>query len=180
MKTYFAKHIPVEGEINIGDRFFERNGVLHPFPLIGEEEHATHELEFSKAAGDKLAKLFLCSRDIQVGDKAFWHGHLKWYSEDALAELLSIDRTRLQTLGKNKLWEQEQTRDELIKVIGEISPEAIWVKEGDEFVAEGDGIEVFPIHTHDKVTEEIIYVDEYGDKVDIPIYKVKGPCGHFH
>lgn len=82
MKKYFAKWLTVEGTINKGDMFY------HPFSKtnmysLGEDWVGTD---------CKLIKLFLCSRDIQVGDKA-----------------------------------------DLFKILAEISSEATWIKDGDEF-----------------------------------------------
>lgn len=65
-------------------------------------------------------KLFLCSRDIQVGDKITLDG------------ISFTEFTRLKELSKV----YAPKFDSYFKVIGEISPEAIWVKEGDEFEEE--------------------------------------------
>lgn len=51
--------------------------------------------------------------------------------------------------------------DNYVTVIGEISPEASYVKEGDEF------------------EESSIRYGVEGDKWSDAIY-IKGPCGHFH
>lgn len=105
MKQYFTKYLPVEGNIFPKDKFIHTlyEGVIHTNEDVTPlKEHPDY----------KKVKLFLCSRDIQVGD-----------------ELTHI-RTGLKTkkqLGKS-------LSGEWIKVIGEISPDALaYVKEGDEF-----------------------------------------------
>lgn len=155
MKKYFTKYLPVEGEIKNGDKYVTEDGILRDTTYQTEDGRGgtidrTH---------DKKVKLFLCSRDIQVGDKV----------------IDSID-------GKEYEVKSGFLPPEMVKVIGEISPEAKWVKEGDEFLGPEAGVkcEVFPIHDHDDETEEMIFTDKYGKKVDTPIYLIKGPCGHFH
>jgi hypothetical protein len=83
MKKYFAKYLPVEGEI-------------------------------------KKVKLFLCSRNIEVGDKYYYNG-----TETDICD----SEIRLEQIKE----QEEKHGQKRFKVIGEISPEAIWVKEGDEF-----------------------------------------------
>ena len=55
------------------------------------------------------------------------------------------------------------SENDVIKVIGEISPDATWVKEGDEF-DESD-------------IDHGGWVDE---DLKTILIKIKGPCGHFH
>lgn len=129
MKKYFAKYLPVEGEIKPGDKFSDNQlgicirGKENPWVewkggitnLVIDEDH-------------RKVKLFLCSRDIQVGDKVKTEG-----IEDR--ELKYIDKTG--TLFFTNGDDCEPTV--CFKVIGEISPEATWIKEGDEF----DGYEIW-------------------------------------
>jgi len=61
--------------------------------------------------GDKKVNLFLCSRDIQFGDNAY------------------SPRNGFYKFG----YHENSYRNESIKVMGLISPGAIWIKEGDEF-----------------------------------------------
>jgi hypothetical protein len=56
-------------------------------------------------------KLMLCSRDINVGEMAWHNGELKEVTEDVLSFARKFG----------------------YKINGEVSPKAIWVKEGDEF-----------------------------------------------
>lgn len=107
---FFAKYLPVEGEINIGD-YVQYEGFTHYVSKAVLESYPT-EVE--------KVKLFLCSRDIQVGDEI--------YTDDPFWPQF----TKLQYEQENKDMDEPRTT-ECFKVIGEISPNAIWVKEGDEF-----------------------------------------------
>lgn len=103
MKQYFAKYLPVEGEIKELDKFNSVSGEL---------------------PGSQHVRLFLCSRDIQVKD-------LK-PREDVFYDDKGMTHEVTQS------WIDGRTTfpHTWFKVIGEISPEAIWVKEGDEFSKE--------------------------------------------
>ena len=172
MKKYFAKYLPVEGEIKEGDHFDSVNGEL---------------------PGSLHTRLFLCSRDIQVGDMA----------KDLNQPLTDfyVDEKNLELIkkGNDDFYEHMN----LYKVIGEISSEATWVKEGDEF----DKEETKPVFkpkdvpksqwkeysvvgkNHISGQEKVVYPlsHTFGIRTwDIPvnplthIYQIKGPCGHFH
>lgn len=171
MKPYFAKYVPVEEEIKEGDLYScPHKG--HALKIDGLPlAHPPKMVICEYGQGGALCpdcykvKLFLCSRDFESGDRV--------QKSDSLS----------------KYWDLESQNDVRIakeqgffKVIGEISPDATWVKEGDEFLGPEAGVkcEVFPIHDHDDETEEMIFTDKYGKKVDTPIYLIKGPCGHFH
>ena len=101
MKKYFTKYLPVEGEIKKGDwaidcenRIFQSKG------------------KYSDKRDTKV-KLFLCSRDIQVGDKY----------------LTAPDYTKERTCEDNSY-----SFEHCLKVIGEISPQCLgYTKEGEEF-----------------------------------------------
>lgn len=111
MKKYFVKYLPVEGEINDGD-YWIRNGIV------------SNEIVAHGICDCKRVKLFLCSRDIQVGDECY---HTKY---------LNLGKWALKEGGIQDCvdWHGENVDEShLFKVLGEISPEAIWVKEGDEF-----------------------------------------------
>lgn len=73
MKPYFAKYLPIEGEIKEGDKVqlpkagnFTIVDAIVSNGKIGWNTKAGHVYFY---ADSKVAKLFLCSRDIQVGDK---------------------------------------------------------------------------------------------------------------
>lgn len=122
MKPYFAKYLPVEGEIKEGEVYHSKwrsenkfyhystcakieNGRVYPTEGVGAESG------FPLEDGTKV-KLFLCSRDIQVGDLL--------YNPITNTEAVCRDVEHAIKVG-------------YVKKIGEISPEATWVKEGDEF-----------------------------------------------
>lgn len=126
-KKYFAKYLPEEGEIKFKDLKF---GLKVATPseygrgYIANHNHTEdsvmviynmEEEGYYKLSELKLLKLFLCSRDIQVGDKV-----------------------RHTVSGEEVLWTDMDTEfrsvEMYFKVIGEISPDALsYVKEGDEF-----------------------------------------------
>jgi hypothetical protein len=160
MKLYFAKYLPVEGEIKEGDLYLA-DGNLVCKAKIPKKYNNPHVPYFDSY---KKVKLFLCSRDIQVGDKFF---HNDFPNKEFEVES-SLHFTKLiKTSGS-------------YKVIGEISPEATWVVEGDEFDEE-------------HIKRNHICYDTWGntgycfhcqrskgcDSEDYN-YLIKGPCGHFH
>lgn len=152
MKPYFAKFIPVEGEIKKGDYYIDNSLAKNTLHFC--RENPSEDLNTSDHICKKV-KLFLCSGDIKPEDFA-------------------SRESRVHVSFNNP--------EPPFKIIGEISPDARWVKEGDEFLGPeaGEKCEVLPLHRHDVVTEEMIFVDKYGEQVETPIYLIKGPCGHFH
>lgn len=152
MKPYFAKYIPVEGEIKDGDYYLlyshgMKSGTRSKQQGAGEyaiePKWTTHQ--YSGSTIDKLsnhtpigdrrkAKLFLCSRDIKEGDKVYKEGIAGAIGE----EVLKIAHDGI--YGNVAIYRQEdgsETSDfctNLFKAIGEISPGALsFVKEGDRF-----------------------------------------------
>ena len=119
---YFAKYLSVEGEIEEGD-YWTHSGLqarkiidIDKKVNLKEYPEVKTKRDYLKLKNAKLCKLFLCSRDIQIGD---------WITNINRQET-HVDEELLSTINKGLLPED-------FKVIGEISPEAIWVKEGDEF-----------------------------------------------
>ena len=174
MKKYFAKYLPVEGEIKEGDKAKEKYSINPKIVNViavnvdGLVNCEGQDLWYAPEALQKV-KLFLCSRDIAVGDKVY----------EELAD---------GTYGEEFEWTEEinkyNSTDCVFKVIGEISPEATWVKEGDEFDEDELGIKEIDINNEDIWTEW-----DFQDKgweenlkkglVSI-LVQIKGPCGHFH
>lgn len=105
---YFTKYLPVEGDINHDDFYFSYKDGLRYKWLRTQ----------TRKEGDKLAKLFLCSRDIQVGDEIISSNGFKKKMES------TDEIDRYMTLLSSQ---------EVGKVIGKVSENAIWVKEGVEF-----------------------------------------------
>jgi hypothetical protein len=108
---YFAKYLPVEGEIGKG-HYFIFEGKVYLSNNDGTDNVTVESTEwYHNRRQCKKVKLFLCSRDIQLGDTV--EGFPNFISNQDDLDY-AID---------NKSF----------KVIGEISPEATFVKEGDEF-----------------------------------------------
>lgn len=122
MKPYFAKYLPVEGEIKKGDWIIYSN-LINSIPI--------QFLEGELAGFEKKIKLFLCGRDIQLGDKLTDKYGKNEYVYEGFDERGNYFVTNTTFPYGN--CSKEYFEDCFIKVIGETSPEAIWVKEGDEF-----------------------------------------------
>lgn len=140
MKPYFAKYLPVEGRVKQGDKFLINDdhpqGRLRTAYRITTGNRLWNGQDWDTLIGEhyfidptpkegsgfvtelecKKASLFLCSRDIRAGDELY-------YPDGKGPEI--ADDTE-----KHKAWVKQYG---LFKVIGEISPNAKWVKEGDEF-----------------------------------------------
>lgn len=114
MKNYYCKYLPVEGEPKEGDITLLA-GEVAPYNKIVPIglKAANSQLKYQKV------KLFLCSRDVKIGDKLY-------PLEGAEDQNEGAEMTCLQDVAVFK-------RNKAFKVIGEISPDAKWVKEGDEF-----------------------------------------------
>lgn len=203
MKQYFAKYLPVEGEIKEGDickTFMHIPSLikegLDKSDYSGDDTFTVGEIGedryVQKNAGTfyykeecQKVKLFLVSRDIQVGDT------FTYFDDNTQTEILNL------MLGQFQLLVKECKG---AKVIGEISLDATWVKEGDEF--DEDDVKFLwwekPYCECAPVIDTSVYrnakqlvcdkmVDDYrgGDfcsntKKVISQILIKGPCGHFH
>lgn len=181
-KLYFAKYLPAKGEIKDGQLGISVNGALY-----------THHEHLGKEYG-KPVKLFLCSRDIQVGDKVLCPMP---YQNDRLEEFIIVERPAGYNLDMlvgifsdgRQMTEPAYLNQSTFKVIGEISPEATWVKEGDEFDEEEIGI-LYNFVGEDS-DDELFTIDSFWKEAKrwyhgkVPKYinppiAIKGPCGHFH
>lgn len=124
MKKYFAKYLPIEGEITVGDQFLSAWRKEHKFfwyptaDYITDTHYIWGNQPYAKEDAVTKVKLFLCSRDIQVGDGI------------KLEPLVSEPDYPINTEEEAAHWRNVK---EAFKVIGEISPKAVWVKQGDEF-----------------------------------------------
>lgn len=144
MKKYFAKFLPKPGGFQ---RVVKENGV----PVDFERE----------------VQLFLCSKDIKVGDKVQWiEPNLFWinYPHDIVEEIKSTERGSfsngndllIRLGGTEKVAGNWFYMKEFLKVIGPISPEAIWVKEGDEFTDKEVGHSMYDYEDKTFVSFEFI------------------------
>jgi len=163
MKQYFAKYLPVEGEIKDGNLYQTEWGERYNY-----FEYLNYEPK------GKLLKLFLCSRDIQVGERAYCLG------EEAENRELGLKEGDRQWVNP---WCIKGNCPDCVKVIGEISPEATWVKEGAEFDEEEieskkvgfyNGTEVYFDTELQEDAERLMYKEKI-------IFKILCPtCKHFH
>jgi len=139
MKKYFTKYLPVEGEIKEGDYWKHPKAPNTIFPWT----KAYARGPISTGLMQKV-KLFLCSRDIQVGDKMTRLDGSKFKADKAP--------------DGSAHW-----NGHAYKVIGEVSPDATWVKEGMEF----DEEEIYRSYTERDYDPEAEEADYY-------TYKLKG------
>lgn len=123
MKLYFTKYLPVEGEIKMRDWYFNKYKELCLYQA---------SLPACDYIGAQLAKLFLCSRDIGIGDK-FYRKYTKAVGHTPEMECIGMDTTGTVLYSEGINDDIYNPKDLCFKIIGEISPGAIWVKEGDEF-----------------------------------------------
>jgi hypothetical protein len=119
-------------------------------------------------------KLFLCSRDIAVGDR-IWN-ELAGYG---IVKEIIPDESFLGVKYDSQECKVEEDFKYIVKVLGPISDKAKWVKEGDEF-------------EKNEVFKHMVCPDclDNGDnqcpcnyqnyKPIFLDYQIMGPCGHFH
>lgn len=142
-EKYLAKYLPVKEEIKKGDSYYFKDEPDNILVRTGDRTVSSMQ----------KVKLFLCSRDIQVGDT--------FQSFSGMCEL--------QWDGKFQLHPEDY------KIIGEISPAATWVKEGDEF----DGYKEIFFHNVEgewKLNDGIRWSSYPIER----FISVKGPCGYYH
>jgi hypothetical protein len=160
---YFAKYLPVEGEIKKEENC----------PYCGEKCFEGEGCDEWQAGGFNK-KLFLCSRDIQRNDTVYVT--TKDYHNRAP---LLVQEHAIETLKEKGAFQ----------VIGEISPDATWVKEGDEFdedevqrqIYNDSGVD-FPWENYDE--DSGVWDENYWNSEEVSEefkrVQIKGPCGHFH
>lgn len=184
-KPYFAKNLPVEGEVKEG-QFFALN---HEGKLGRINNHTYNSLPHRFTP----VKLFLYSRNIQVGDEVRYRGFYNGENRDESVVVTRINNSEISM--SNGYSTPIESDGECLCLntmawipIGEISPETTWVKEGDEF--EKDEVAftlIFDKGTDDE--EELDVSEEDYIKATQANYqfskmrkeiKLKGPCGHFH
>ena len=132
-------------------------------------------LPVDRLASSKV-ELFLCCRDIQVGDTI--------YTGDSYLNGITITKEVFQTYTSIK-----GLTNPHFKVIGKISKKAIWVKENDEFDEEELRVPYrmrsfclrSPYYEDEiintKITDKKLKVDTNNFYYSI---EVLGPCGHYH
>lgn len=182
MMKYFTKYLPVEGEIKENDTFIITNPRIqdHPSGLIRTCYHIIKDqgcwseknqnwtsekcdflyidpLEsefwgFVERHHAKKAKLFLCTKNVNIDDNTI-DGIIK---KEKLNDFIFENGKCLQ-------------KSLCYKVIGEISPNAVWVTEGIEF-------------DEDEVKESyVITNDKRSSSYNLHWYRIKCPtCKQFH
>lgn len=160
-KPYFTKYLPRLGDydnLKIGEKVF----------CGGGDDGNTENMVLLDYTGQEYgvcrAKLFLCSRDIKKGDKVISicdgaEGIVKGWLDEHMDVIFTDE---------GKECDFASPSDAVVKVIGEVSPEAAWAKEGEGF----DEHEVHRCFVHEDISK---LSDPMKRKV-----KLKGPCGHFH
>jgi hypothetical protein len=167
---YFAKYLPVEGEVKKPSGSTVSNEVGK---CLRENDNGFDYYQ-------KVA-LFLCSTNIQIGDMVF---DIKTNLQHGICADILI------TEGKYLYNEHDHysTKSNSFKVIGEISVDATWVEEGNVFeenevkfkrdsytIFSGDYAETFVISEDEYIKQKL---DPY--KTIRKYIEIKGPCGHFH
>lgn len=163
---YFTKYLPVEGEIKEGDIVQGVSGYFYQVKDIFHDAGKATSIKGESLLLSQLqkVKLFLCSRDIQVGDK---YRITDGFGTDGI---------------EFEFKEGQPKRTSAFKVIGEISPAAVWIKEGDEVdeaqtlpvILYADNKPVLPYTWGKELQND--YPKEYRDA-----YQIKCPtCGTFH
>ncbi len=114
-KPFYAKFLPVNKKIEIGD------WVIYPLEITVPIQYLGGDL-----IGTEIpVKLFICSRDISVGDKVIY---IKTGEERVVMEA-SFDAPEF----GNNWCTPDAAKSKHTKVIGKLSEKSSWVKEGDEF-----------------------------------------------
>lgn len=164
---YFTKYLPVEGEItDVGVAYKSKK-----FPHL---EAKYSSAPWKKSVMDfyeiEKVKLFLCSRDIQVGDKIKFHQTKDEYKNGNYnidGEVEGVEKNIVHVRIND--FTIPVPYNYCIKIIGEVSPDALsYVREGQEF-------------TEDQVKfSHLPYEIPKSERKGKEIYQIKGPCGHMH
>lgn len=154
-KKHVAKYLPVGGEITVGDRVIDKHEGLSSYCGISAEENGVHlfytddehqDPWTSDAAyfhSQNKVKLFLCSKDVQVGDLSWGHNGAP-YKNYKLEEVIIEKLPESEIDSSFSAVYPPHSTDECIipsfpvyepfKVVGEILTPGI--KEGQEFTEE--------------------------------------------
>lgn len=153
MKKYQAKFLPVEGDIEIGDYYMWRGFPTkdewtitrftgaNPFPVEADKDH-------------KKVKLFICSKDIRIGDK--------FNSANGTGFIaIRVESDKIYSKGGLYSDVEEVAHDKTYchKVIGVKSDDADWVKNGDEF----DKGEIAYRWSEEDQPDTFVYIHEWVD-----------------
>lgn len=133
MSKYFAKFLPVQGEPDLGKMCLFQ-GRVEMYTEYHWREYCQCEVDNVPNTIQKV-QLFLCSREIEVGDKMESYvpvGEHPYTREEGIClDYLKEDDTYTYRLSDGS--KTNCGAGYCFKVIGPISPQATWVKEGMEF-----------------------------------------------
>jgi hypothetical protein len=109
-------------------------------------------------------QLYVCGRDVQMGDTVIYMhqtGKVEETMQSVKPPLFDIVEEK-----GGRIFIYAEDKKNVFRPLGTVSPEALWIKDGDEFtfeelMAQGVGVNWSPVRTGWKFT-------------------LKGPCGHFH
>lgn len=168
-KKYFVKFIIVEGDVEFNDYFLaDPLSDSEPYEIMRATKNV--ELDLIKLKGYPKIKPFLCSNKIQIGDK-----NIKYLGAYSSNHPIIIE---------NENDKEFAIQWDAYKIIGEISPEATWVKEGMEFDEDEIRYSLFDsfewIDNYDMNNKND---KEHWNTAQYPyqkFIKIKGSCGHFH
>jgi len=131
---YIALYLSVRGELKVGDKYKLAG---NPYDVFEAKEHC---LDLGEGSTRKIKhQLFLCSTNVEIGDKVRCS---KRSNKEIIIEEIEkkngdnyfpkgiIVWNREEVEGNIRFW---RPIEEVFKVIGLISTDAKWVKEGDKF-----------------------------------------------
>ena len=125
-KRYYVEWVIVGGEIAVGDY------VVHV--ITKERKHIVdNDMLLQTSPRDRKAKLFMCDSMVIIGDMVYAResDNPPFYGK---ITAFSVDKSVCQVAPMNKnlnsrVWHTKRC----IKVVGEIDPKAIWIKQGDRY-----------------------------------------------
>ena len=151
--NFITKYLPAEGEIKEGVIVIDKYGLTYPI----NNYIATHPLldEIIERNGMKPAKLNLCTRDIQVGDLITFrmgdHSDYPWIEASTPIKEITERYIILTDNGSGEIAIDKLNNFNYLKVLGEISKEAVWLTDN---MTEEDFVQV---------SELMEYEDDYYD-----------------
>lgn len=175
MKKYFAKFLPVEGEVKEGDVSFweQREGYYAGKFFKVDSGNIAH----AQVSGWKKYKLMLCSRDIKIGDevyaepqalnglkfriiefKGYWQKDTQETTYNVILEYIQHP-TKPDLIGKHYEWQPEACW----KTVGEVSPNATWVVDNQEF--DESDVAIYEMKGLKERGEELMKSDNYLDQI---------------
>lgn len=177
MSKYFIKYLPIEGEIKKGDKFKDGGTLIRDVDEISKVDKNFNLENLNLVSNNKgipeqyrpkKVKMYLCSRDIQVGDK------VKIDNTSIDYDFTDVDIDEGYQVwnfhnGEDYKWYCpgfDKDKMEPFKIIGEVSPEAVWVTGDMEFE--------YPNEVKLKKFKTV-------KKKQVIVWKFKCPnCKHFH